>query len=63
VAQAIETLREQLDIANQRTDRAELRAEADRARADVLQAALSEERRRVIEILTERRPWWRKWLR
>ena len=63
MAQAIEALREQLGIANQRAESAELRAEADRARADVLQAALSEERRRVIEILTDRRPWWRRWFR
>jgi hypothetical protein len=63
-------LREQLVKANQwaeaehaRAERAELRAEADRVRADVLQAALSEERRRVIEILTERRSWWRRWFR
>jgi hypothetical protein len=33
------------------------------ARADRLQDELSIERRRVIEILVDRRPWWRRWLR
>jgi hypothetical protein len=33
------------------------------ARADRLQDELSIERRRVIEILTDRRPWWRRWFR
>jgi hypothetical protein len=68
---AVEALREQLVKANQwaeaehaQAERAELRAEADRARADVLQAALGEERRRVIEILTaDRRRGWRRWFR
>jgi hypothetical protein len=55
LAQAVETLREQLEIANGRADRAE-------RRIDELQAALVEERRRVIAILT-RRPWWRRWVR
>jgi hypothetical protein len=32
-------------------------------RADRLQDELSIERRRVIEILTDRRPWWRRWFR
>jgi hypothetical protein len=33
------------------------------ARADKLQAELTEERRRLIAILTapDRRPWWRRW--
>jgi hypothetical protein len=55
LSRAVETLREQLEIANGRADRAE-------RRIDELQAALVEERRRVIAILT-RRPWWRRWLR
>jgi hypothetical protein len=33
------------------------------ARADRLQDELSIERRRVIEILTGRRSWWRRWFR
>jgi hypothetical protein len=50
LARAVETLREQLGIANRRIDE--------------LQAALAEERRRAIEILTGfRRPWWRRWFR
>jgi hypothetical protein len=50
LAQAVEALREQLGIANRRIDE--------------LQAALREERRRVIEILTTPPgPWWRKWFR
>jgi hypothetical protein len=50
LAQAVEALREQLGIANRRIDE--------------LQAALREERRRVIEILLiDRRSWWRRWFR
>jgi hypothetical protein len=47
----IEALREQLGIANRRIDE--------------LQAALGDERRRMIAILTDdrRRPWWRRWFR
>jgi hypothetical protein len=57
LTRALDSLREQLVIANGRADRAE-------RRIDELQAALTEERRRVIEILTgsARRPWWR-WFR
>jgi hypothetical protein len=48
---AVEALREQLGIANRRVDE--------------LQAELSEERRRLIAILTDarRRSWWRRWFR
>jgi len=47
---AIAALVEQLGIANRRIDE--------------LQAALTEERRRVIEILTpDRRAWWRRLFR
>jgi hypothetical protein len=51
LAQAVEALREQLGIANRRIDE--------------LQAALTAERRRVIEILTESayRSWWRRLFR
>jgi hypothetical protein len=57
LTRAVDSLREQLAIANGRTERAE-------RRIDELQAALGEERRRVIEILTGPRvPWWRRWIR
>jgi hypothetical protein len=49
---AIESLREQLVIANKRID--ELMA--DRRRD-------ADERRRLIALLTERGPWWRRWFR
>jgi hypothetical protein len=51
---AVEALRDQLAIANGRAERAELQV-------DALYAALAEERRRVIETLTARPPWWRRW--
>jgi hypothetical protein len=47
LAQAIAALREQLGIANRRIDE--------------WQAMLAEERRRLIMLLTDRRPWWRRW--
>jgi hypothetical protein len=46
LAQAVAALREQLGIANRRIDE--------------LQAMLAEERRRLIMLLTDRRPWWRR---
>lgn len=47
---AVDSLREQLAIANRRIDE--------------LQAALTEERHRLITILTgPRLPWWRRWFR
>lgn len=54
--QAIAALQEQLAIANSRAERAE-------QRVDELQAAFTEERRRFIEHLIERKPWWRRWFR
>jgi hypothetical protein len=57
LAQAIEVLRQQLALANDRADRAELRV-------DRLQAVLAEERQRLLAILTgPRRSWWRPWFR
>jgi hypothetical protein len=62
---AVDSLREQLAIANRRTDRAE-------RRIDELQDELTRERcraaalgRKLIEVLTgpERIPWWRRWFR
>jgi hypothetical protein len=54
---AVDSLREQLAIANGRADRAE-------RRIDELLAALAEERRRLLAVLTGlRAPWWRRWFR
>jgi ABC-type uncharacterized transport system ATPase component len=65
LTRAVDSLREQLVIANARGDRAELHLEEERRRVDKLQAELAEERRRLIAILTDqrRRPWWRRWFR
>ena len=71
LSRAVDSLRELLIIANHRADRADRRAEAERARIDQLQTELSQaqreliaERRRMIEILTgDRRPWWKRWFR
>jgi hypothetical protein len=49
---AIEALREQLAIANRRID--ELMEERKQD---------AEERRRLMALLTDRRPWWRRWFR
>jgi hypothetical protein len=57
LSRALDVLREQLEHERGRADRAE-------RRIDELQAALAEERRRLIAILTDqRRPWWRRWFR
>jgi Mg2+ and Co2+ transporter CorA len=58
LAEAVKTLRDQLEIANGRADRAERRIEE-------LRVALVEERRKLIAILTDQRhrPWWRRWFR
>jgi hypothetical protein len=55
---AVSALSAQLEHERDRASRAEDRVEA-------LYAALIDERRRVIEILTgsARRPWWRRWFR
>ena len=49
LSRAVDSLREQLAIANRRIDE--------------LQAALTEERRLLIAMLVDRRPWWRRWFR
>ena len=54
--QAITALQEQLAIANARADRAE-------QQVDKLQAALTEERQRLIALLVDKRPFWRRWFR
>jgi hypothetical protein len=58
LAEAIASLREQLTVANERARRAE-------DRVDELLTVLTEERRRMIEILTgsARPAWWRRWFR
>jgi hypothetical protein len=60
---ALDSLREQLVIANGRADRAELQTAADRARIEELLTALAVARRQLIEALTDRPPWWRRWFR
>jgi hypothetical protein len=60
---AIVALQEQLAIANARAERAEQRADAERARVEVLQATVAAERHRLITLLTERPPRWRRWFR
>jgi predicted RNase H-like nuclease (RuvC/YqgF family) len=62
---AVEALREQLVKANQWAEIEHNRAERADRRIDELQTALTEERRRVIEILTDQRyrPRWRRWFR
>lgn len=52
LAQAIAILREQLAIANARADRAETTITYLRDRID-----------HYITLLTDRRPWWRRWFR
>jgi hypothetical protein len=69
LVQALDTLRQQLEIANRQT-------EAERARVDQLLVALADARTAVmisgceaaalrarLELMTERRPWWRRWFR
>ena len=69
LVQALDALRQQLEIANRQT-------EAERARVDQLLIDLADARtaamitgceaaalRSRLTLLTERRPWWRRWLR
>src|SRR5215471_15778227 len=65
LARAVETLREQLTIANGRADRAEQRVDEQQETIRHLRGLLAEERRRVLEILTgpRVRPWWRRLFR
>jgi hypothetical protein len=37
--------------------------EVERARCDSLAAELRDANRRLLEVLSERRPWWRRWVR
>ena len=66
VALAVEVALLRERIADKDTHLADLRQRLDIAdrRIHELQAALTEERRRMIEILTgDRRAWWRRWFR
>ena len=90
LSQAVDMLREDLEIANGSLVSERARAEQAERRADELLALLAEGQRRIgglyadladartaamitgceaaalrsrLELLTERRPWWRKWLR
>jgi len=69
LVQALDALRQQLEIANRQT-------EAERARVDQLLIDLADARtaamitgceaaalRSRLELMTERRPWWRRWFR
>jgi uncharacterized protein YukE len=59
LVQAIDSLTEQLAIANRRVDQAEERA-ADK---DRVIENLREEIRFLYRLLADRRPWWRRWFR
>jgi hypothetical protein len=70
LAEAIEVLRQQLEVANQRADRAEAQAEHERKRTDQAEqraaetiAYLRSEITALLQLLTDRRPWWRRWFR
>jgi hypothetical protein len=80
LARAVETLSEQLGVANRRINELQtaLTAERDRAErsveellthlTDARTAAMitgceAEALRTQLELLTERRPWWRRWFR
>jgi hypothetical protein len=59
LTKAVDSLREQLEIANARADRAEQRVDElieDRRRD-------AGERRHLLDALTGRVPWWRRWFR
>jgi hypothetical protein len=62
LAQAVETLREQLGIANRRIDEL-LLALADARTAALISGCEAATLRTQLALLTERRPWWRRWLR
>jgi hypothetical protein len=62
VAQAIEALREQLGIANRRIDEL-LHALADARTAAMISGSEAAALRTQVALLTDRRSWWRRWLR
>jgi hypothetical protein len=62
LSQAVEMLRQDVERECSRADRAEREVEEGRKRIDELQVSLADERRRTqLALLTERRPWWRRW--
>ena len=68
--EAVNLLRNQLEVANWRADSADARAERERERADqaeqraaVTIGYLREEITSLLRLLTDRRPWWRRWFR
>jgi hypothetical protein len=69
LAEAVKTLRDQLDITNGRADRAEARinelllALADARTAALISGCEAAALRSQLALLTDRRPWWRKWFR
>jgi hypothetical protein len=56
---AIDSLTEQLAIANARAEKAEAKDDAK----DATIAHLHEQIAHLITLMTERRPWWRQWFR
>jgi hypothetical protein len=70
LAEAVDLLRNQLEVANWRADSADARAERERKRADqaeqraaVTIGYLREEITSLLRLLTNRRPRWRRWFR
>ena len=76
LSQAVEMLSEDVEHARDRADRAEGQVEEGRNRIDKLLIELADARtaamisgceaavlRTQLAMLTERRPWWRRWLR
>jgi len=69
LAQAVKTLSDQLEIANGRAGRAEgridelLLALADARTAALISANDAAALRTQLALLTDRRPWWRRWVR
>jgi hypothetical protein len=57
---AVDSLREQLAIANDPADR-RIDKLLEERRAERQQEA--DERRRLLALLTDWRPWWKRWLR
>ena len=75
LSQAVEMLREDVERERDRADRAERQVEEGRNRIDKLLIELADARtaamisgceaavlRTQLAMLTERRPWWRRWL-
>ena len=76
LSEALAMLREDIERERDRADRAERQAEEGRKRIDALLLELADARtaamitdceaaalRTRLELMTERRPWWRRWFR